>query len=163
MSFDNEGNEYEITAESGKIKSDKSEIIYMENVKAKINAAIGELKKTSAAPLSLTVTIPGVGSEARINGGLVVVGQPPWFNGKVELIGKELGETIKMLTGSNSFSRVTNKPFLLKTNFQGGETGGLISGIEFETDGARLTGTIDIDLRNRPKIKSKLVLLSIKD
>ena len=133
----------------------------LRNVKAKINAAIGELKKTSAAPLSLTMTLPEVGLEARINGGLVVVGQPPWFNGKVELIGKELGETIKMLTGSNSFSRVTNKPFLLKTNFQGGETGGLISGIEFETDGARLTGTIDIDLRNRPKIKSKLVATRI--
>ena len=37
LSFDNDGNQYEIIAESGEIKNDNSEIIYMKNVKAKIS------------------------------------------------------------------------------------------------------------------------------
>jgi len=36
-SFDNIGNEYEIKAQTGEIKSNNSEIIYMKNVRAKIN------------------------------------------------------------------------------------------------------------------------------
>lgn len=135
---------------------DLSGHVSLRNIKAKIKAAIGELKKTGAAPLSLTMTLPRVEVEARINGSIIVMGEPPRFNGKFNLIGKKLGETIKTLTGNNSFSRVLNEPFLLETNFQGGETGGLFSGIEFETGGARLTGMVNIDLRGRPTIRSKL-------
>tara|TARA_Y100000590_G_scaffold342341_1_gene390882 strand:+ start:111 stop:707 length:597 start_codon:yes stop_codon:yes gene_type:complete len=37
LSFDNMGNQYEINAETGEIRNNNSEIIYMKNVKAKIN------------------------------------------------------------------------------------------------------------------------------
>ena len=37
LSFDNVGNKYEINAETGQIKDNNSEIIYMKNVNAKIN------------------------------------------------------------------------------------------------------------------------------
>ncbi len=37
LSFDNLGNQYEINAKTGEIKSNNSEIIYMKNVSAKIN------------------------------------------------------------------------------------------------------------------------------
>jgi len=42
LSFDNDGNQYEIMAESGEIKNDNSDIIYMNNVKAKISFINGE-------------------------------------------------------------------------------------------------------------------------
>ena len=131
------------------------------NLKANIEAAIGELKPTTAAPISLAIELPKTGVQAQINGSVVAIGASPRFTGKINLRGKDLRGAIMSFSGGTDLPDALQHPFLLRANMKGSEKGGAISGIDIEVGGTRAAGNVDIAFDKRPKITGKLAVTRI--
>jgi uncharacterized protein involved in outer membrane biogenesis len=135
--------------------------IFVRKQQATLEAAIGELKPTTAAPVSLSITLPKAGIQAQINGSLVTIGAPPRFTGKLNLRGKNLNRTIKSFVDGTNVPDTLKQPFLLRASLKGTEKGGSISGIDIEVGGTRASGNIDVILNGRPKVAGKLAVTRI--
>lgn len=128
---------------------------------AKIQVAVGELKPTAAAPISLSVTIPKAGVQAQINGSVVAIGAPPRFTGKLNLRGKNLNRTIQSFANRADVPEALKQSFLLRANLKGTDKGASIAGIDIEVGGTRAAGNIDVRLDGRPKVIGKMAITRI--
>jgi uncharacterized protein involved in outer membrane biogenesis len=126
-----------------------------------IEAAIGELKPTTAAPVSLSITLPKADIQAQISGSVVAVGAPPRFTGKLNLRGKNLSRTIKAFVDGANVPDALKQSFLLTASLRGTEKGGSASGIDIEVGGTRASGNFDVTLNGRPKFVGKLAVTRI--
>jgi uncharacterized protein involved in outer membrane biogenesis len=135
--------------------------ILVRKQQAILEAAIGELKPTAAAPISISITLPKADIQAQINGSVVVIGAPLRFTGKLNLRGQNLSRAIKSFVDSTNVPDALNQSFLLKASLKGTEKGGLISGLDIEVGGTRASGNIDVTLNGRPKIVGKLAVTRI--
>ncbi|MBK18571.1 MAG: hypothetical protein CMM52_07025 [Rhodospirillaceae bacterium] len=130
-------------------------------VKAAIETAIGELRPTTAAPVSVIITLPNAGAKAQISGSLVAVGAPPRFTGKVNLSGKDLFKTLKAFVGDASALGNLKQPYLLRANVKGTEKAVSLSAIDIEAGGTRGAGKFDITLGKKPKLSGKLAVTRV--
>ncbi|MGY9017982.1 MAG: AsmA family protein [Alphaproteobacteria bacterium] len=126
-----------------------------------LEAAIGELKPMTAAPVSLSITLPKADIQAQISGSVVAIGAPPRFTGKLNLRGKNLSRTIKSFVGDTNVPDALKQPFLLKASLKGTEKGGSVSGIDIEVGATRASGNIDVTLYGRPKFVGKMAVTRI--
>jgi uncharacterized protein involved in outer membrane biogenesis len=135
--------------------------ILVRKQQAILEAAIGELKPTTVAPVSLSITLPKADIQAQISGSVVAIGAPPRFAGKLNLRGKNLSRTIKSFVGGTNVPDALKQPFLLKASLKGTEKGGSVSGIDIEVGGTRASGNIDVTLNGRPKVIGKMAVTRI--
>ncbi len=135
--------------------------VSIRNLNAKIEAAIGELKPTTAAPVLLSIVLPKAAVQAQISGSVVAIGALPRFTGKLNLSGKDLHRTLGSLTDGLTVPRSLKQSFLLRANLKGTEKGGSISSIDVEVGGTRASGKVDIELKERPNVSAKVAITRV--
>jgi uncharacterized protein involved in outer membrane biogenesis len=128
-----------------------------------LEAAVGTLKSGSAAPVSLTMTLPGAEAKLGLSGGLLVIGAPPRFTGKIDASGKDLRRLIIALSDQKAVTvpAALAQPFRIRSIIQGSERGGAVDNIDIEIGGIRAEGGIKANFKGRPRIDTKLRFLRI--
>lgn len=135
--------------------------ILVRKQEAILEASIGELKPTTAAPISFLITLPKADVQAQISGSVVTIGAPLRFTGKLNLRGKNLSRTIRSFVDGANVPDALKQSFLIKASLKGTEKGGSVSGIDIEVGGTRASGNIDVTLSDRPKVIGKLAVTRI--
>ncbi|MBT5047484.1 MAG: AsmA family protein [Rhodospirillaceae bacterium] len=132
--------------------------VILRGIPLNFEAGVGELKPTSAAPVTLLVAVPAVEAKAELSGGAVIVGPRPRFTGKLNVSGPDMRRLFAVISDRSrtTLPRSLAQPFLLKAKLKGTEKGGSVDDLEIELGGARASGAVTVKAGDRVNVATRL-------
>jgi len=134
--------------------------VILRGVPISLDAAVGALKPTDPAPVSLQVTVPSADTRFELSGGAVITGDAPRFTGKMTVSGKDMRRLAAAVSGHSwtTLPQALAQPFLLKARLKGTDKGGTVENIEVELGGARASGAASFATGDRFRAAARLRL-----
>lgn len=121
-------------------------------------AGVGELRPTTAAPVTLSLSVPAAEAKAELSGGAVIIGPRPRFTGKLNVTGPDLRRLVAAISGRSrtTLPRSLAQPFLVKAKLKGTAKEGAVDNLEIQVGGARASGTISVGAVDRINVATRL-------
>lgn len=132
--------------------------VILRGLPLKFEAGVGELRPTSAAPVTLLVAVPAAEAKAELSGGAVIIGPQPRFTGKLNVTGPDMRRLVAAILGRSrtTLPRSLAQPFLVKAKLKGTAKGGSVDNLEMQLGGARASGTVSVTAGNRVNVVTRL-------